>query len=152
MVAPAPEPLPATVSLGGSRDVLELCWSLMVTQQPPGLCPCTALCLEANPAVSYLPEGRGAMMSSGSSTPPPPRPDESWLESQVHIDHSLGVQDVPFVGCGQGKGLGRSWCLKCSQNQKKVEEGSKLQRVGRETGSRKLFLFFFQERLYFFQR
>ena len=34
----------------------------------------------------------------------------SW-ESQVQIDHSVGVQDVPFVGCGQGRGPGRSWCL-----------------------------------------
>lgn len=51
------------------------------------------------------------MMSLSSPTPAPPKLDQSSLKFQVQIDDSRGVQDVPFAGCGQGRGPGRSWCL-----------------------------------------
>lgn len=51
-------------------------------------------------------------MSFSSPTPAPPKFDQSSLIFQVQIDDSMGVQHVPFVGCGQGRNLGRSWCLK----------------------------------------
>lgn len=34
------------------------------------------------------------------------------LECQVQTDHSMAVQEEPFAGCEQGRGPGRSWCLK----------------------------------------
>lgn len=45
--------------------------------------------------------GQGAMMSPRSTTSAPPKSDQVSLESQVQIDHSAGVQEETFAGCGQ---------------------------------------------------
>lgn len=54
------------------------------------------------------------------------------LESQVQTDHSMGVQEVlSQAGCGQGRGPGRSWCLKGTvlgageKRAKRAESGQK---------------------------
>lgn len=72
-------------------------------------------------------------MSFSSPTPAPPKFDQSGLMFQVQIDDSMGVQHVPFVGCGQGRNLGRSWCLKGH-----VLRARGKQEGGREAKSRKL--------------
>lgn len=50
-------------------------------------------------------------MSFCSPAPIPPRSDLLSLESQVQIDHSMGVQEVTFGDSEQGRDPGRSLCL-----------------------------------------
>lgn len=93
------------------------------------------------------------MLSSSSPTPTPPKCDQLSLESQIQIDHSMGVQETPVrvmgrAGACAGHGVLKEMFFELEKRER--ESGSREQRVGREAKSRKLFLFFFKGRLNFF--